>query len=52
MCERDRPATEDKIEVTEEMIQAGVRELSTYSPSFEMIEDAVARVYAAMERAR
>ncbi len=45
-------ASADKIEITEEMIEAGVSELVGYSDKYESEEDAVIRIYRAMELAR
>lgn len=47
----DRPAVETKeIEVTPEMIEAGVGEVAGYDDRFETIEEVVERVYRAMRR--
>ena len=48
----DRPALDnDDIEITPEMIEAGVVELSYFNRDFEDDADAVTRIYSAM-RAR
>ena len=46
----DRPALETEIEITPEMIEAGVLALSRYDPEDELIEDAAARIYRAICR--
>jgi hypothetical protein len=50
-AEGDKPkagAPEDGIEITPEMIEAGVEELSSYNLDFESMEDAVTRIYREM----
>ena len=45
----DRPDSElDEIEVTPEMIEAGVTELVRFNPDYEAEADAVARIFRAM----
>lgn len=47
----DRPApTEDEIEVTPEMIEAGVAALAAHSPRFYTTDEIAASVYRAMSR--
>jgi len=51
-CERD---TAEEIEITEAMIQAGLREMIMYSPgedSFEFAREVVRNIYCAMELRR
>lgn len=38
----------DEIEITPEMIRAGVQALSEFDPRFESESDAVARIFSAM----
>jgi hypothetical protein len=46
----DRPADDtDEIEVTPEMIEAGVAELKHFNPDFDRAEDAVRWIFEAME---
>jgi hypothetical protein len=53
MIPRDRPAPAGgEVEITSEMIEAGVKALSTFSRMFDSIEDGPIRVYRAMETAR
>ena len=48
----DRPATElDEIDITPEMIEAGVDEFCSFDDRYEFPEAAVARVFRAMIRA-
>jgi hypothetical protein len=42
----------NEIEVTPEMLKAGALELAGYDSEFENIEEAVARLYRAMVRAK
>lgn len=46
-----KPAA-DEVEVTPDMVRAGVAEIATYNTDFEDDEDAVTRIYVAMELAR
>lgn len=49
----DRPATEeDEIEVTPEMIKAGLMARADHSQTFYDREEIVSRIYVAMYRAR
>lgn len=43
---------EDEIEVTPEMIEAGVTELVGYNDDFESAEDAIRRIWQAMWQER
>jgi hypothetical protein len=45
------PATETEIEVTPEMIEAGLSELLTFSRARDVYEDKVCEIYRAMVRA-
>jgi hypothetical protein len=44
----ERAGAPDEIEVTEEMIEAGVAEIATYNLDFESREEAVERIFVAM----
>ena len=44
--------SDDEVEITPEMIEAGIREMVRYDPRFDRLEDAVADIYETMERAR
>ncbi len=46
------PEEHDEIEITKEMIEAGVRELWGYSPEAGMQEDCVEDIYRAMVKAK
>ena len=50
--ERELGGAQQEFSVTDEMLRAGVDEFSTYDDRFETAEDAVLRVYMAMERIR
>jgi hypothetical protein len=50
MMARDRPAFE--IEITEEMIKAGLAEFRAYDRRFVSDEEAVKAIYLAMEETR
>lgn len=51
--DRPRPALEtEEIEVTPEMIEAGVLELSLFNPREDMLEPTVLMIFEAMWRAR
>ena len=45
-CHREE--SEAEIEVTPEMIEAGIAELARYNPEYESDEKAVTRIYEAM----
>ena len=47
-CERD----DSEIEITPEMIEAGLAEFFAYDSRFQSEEEAVKRIYGAMEKAR
>jgi hypothetical protein len=51
----DRPAretdAEDAIEITDDMIEAGVAALASYNPYYDLEEDGVRSIYIAMVRA-
>ena len=45
----DRPASEtDEIEITPEMIEAGIGALVSYDPRFDLEEDAVKKIFLVM----
>jgi hypothetical protein len=48
MSERDRPTTEDEIEVTPEMIEAGLAALYQSDRRFDLDSEIVSRVFRAM----
>ena len=48
MCERTDTDATDAIEITAEMIAAGVSALVSFNPKFEAEEDGVIRIYRAM----
>jgi len=47
----DGPTTTDEIEITPEMIEAGLHEFYTYDSRFDPEEDAVSRIFRAMIQA-
>jgi hypothetical protein len=52
-CERDTKRNEhEDIEITEEMIEAGIEAFCTFDPRFEREDSVVERIYAAMAAAR
>ena len=50
-CERDDVADNCGIEVTREMIEAGVAALVSYNPRFDLEEDGARKIYVAMVEA-
>ena len=48
-CERDETA---EIEITPEMIEAGVRALVSYNPRLDLEEDGARRIFMAMIKAK
>ena len=46
--ERDDTAENCRIEITPEMVEAGIAALVAYSPYFDLEEDAVISIYRAM----
>ena len=46
------PATEAEVEITPEMIEAGICALVSYSSYFELEEDGVRKIYIAMVNAK
>jgi len=49
---RGRPTQREEVEVTPEMIEAGKAALSSFNTDYELLEDAVIRIYEAMASAR
>jgi hypothetical protein len=47
-----RQASADEIEITPEMIDAGLNELALYEPGWDAGSDVVRAIYTAMEKAR
>jgi hypothetical protein len=48
MARKTKTNSTDEIEITPEMIKAGVRAVAGYNPEFELDEDFVMRLYRAM----
>ena len=52
MCAEREANSTDEIEITPEMISAGLLELYRFSPERDLAEDAVANIFRAMVRAK
>jgi hypothetical protein len=50
-CERDDDAENCGIEITPEMINAGIAALASYNPYFDLEEEGVRAIYIAMVKA-
>ena len=50
-CERDHGRENCEIEITPEMVNAGIAKLVAYNPRFDLEEDAVCSIFTAMLKA-